>query len=97
MIKQLDALEPGAGDSSYARTKQKVWRSMSHFAHGGLEQLSRWLGPDGVGPRHPDDEVIALLWQLNLCGLLACMAVNRLAGRPTSEHESRIAAYVATI
>ena len=90
MIKRLDALEPGSGNSSYSASKLKVWKSMSDFAHGGFAPLARWAGPDGLGARHPDLEVMQLLWRVDLFGLLACMAVNRLAGRETKEHEARI-------
>jgi len=90
MVKRLDALEPGAGDSSYGVVKRKVWNRMSHFAHGGFQQLARWAGPAGIAPRHPNAEVVELLWLLDVYGLLACMALSRLAGQDTAEYEVKV-------
>lgn len=90
MVRRLDALEPGTGDSSYSMVKLKVWKKMSQFAHGELHQLARWAGKDGIGSRHPDVEVVELLQQLDIYGLLACMGVARLAELDTDQHQAKV-------
>lgn len=96
MIKSLDALEP-SGVHSFGASKLKVWKMMSHFAHGGVQQLARWTGPDGIGPRHPNDEVIALLKRVDTWGLLACRQVIEMAGLPTGAAEDKITAQLAAL
>jgi hypothetical protein len=80
VTKQLDKV---GGDSNFAQSKAKVWRAMSHYAHGGLRQLERWANADGIGPHHPDGETIEVLHHVNLYGLLALLGIARLAHVPT--------------
>ena len=82
VTKQLDKV---GGDATFAQSKAKVWRAMSHYAHGGLRQLERWASSDGIGPRHPDGETVEVLHHVNLYGLLAVLGIARLAHEPT-EH-----------
>lgn len=77
IIKRLDA---ASNASEFAKTKAKLWDSMSDFAHGGVVLLSRWFGPNGIGSNHPDDEVLGLITRVNTYGLLASMGVNHMAG-----------------
>ena len=95
IIKRLDA--QGQTGPSYAKTKAQAWAPMSEFAHGGLLQLSRWAGQDGIGPRHPDDETADLLTRVDLYGTLACTHLARLAGLPVVEHERKLAAMTAAL
>lgn len=76
----IKALDGKSQSSAFAKTKAKLWKHMSDFAHGGLNQLARWSGPDGIGSNHPDDEVLELVVRLNTYGLLATMGVNYMAG-----------------
>lgn len=88
IIRRLDAHTPVG--PSYAETKAKAWAPMSEFVHGGLMQLSRWAGKDGIGPRHPDEETADLLTRVDLYGALACMHVARLAGMSIEEHARKV-------
>ncbi|WP_208912363.1 DUF6988 family protein [Paracidovorax avenae] len=76
MIKALDKQD---AKSAYGKTKAKLWKPMSHFAHGGVMQLANWLGPEGVGARHSDLHVAQLLASVDIYALLACAGANRLA------------------
>lgn len=80
VVRRLDRLEPNAGETSYGRTKARVWKAMSHYAHNGVAQLSRWAGAWGIGASHPDDEVVELLGAVDVYGTLACMCAMRLSG-----------------
>lgn len=55
------------------------------YAHGHLRQLSRWLGPDEVGPRYRDDQMIELLWNADVVGLLASCLRENVMGRPVTQ------------
>lgn len=71
VIKKLDGKS-----GMFAKTKAKLWNPMSDFAHGGINLLARWSGPDGIGSNHPDGEVLDLVVRLNTYGLLASMGIN---------------------
>lgn len=55
------------------------------YAHGHLRQLSRWLGKDEVGPRYSDGQMIELLWNTGVVGLLASALRENLMGRPVAQ------------
>lgn len=74
----IKALDGKSG--MFAKTKAKLWSPMSDFAHGGIDLLARWSGPDGIGSNHPDGEVLDLVVRLNTYGLLASMGINYMAG-----------------
>lgn len=90
VIKQLDE----GTAPVFAGSKAKVWKAMSHYAHGGLRQLERWASAYEIGPRHPDGEVVQLLRYVDLYGLLALCGIARLAGIPTDLHEAKVMSYI---
>lgn len=55
------------------------------YAHGHLRQLSRWLGPDEVGPKYSDAQMIELLWNADVVGLLASCLRENVMGRPVTQ------------
>jgi hypothetical protein len=61
---------------------RNLYPTLSDYAHGDVRQISRWLGPDGVAPRHSDQEMIEALRLVDLIGTLACAAREQLADRP---------------
>lgn len=77
IVSRLEKFEP---ETEHARTKSAVWKTMSHFAHGGIQALARWMGPDGIGSNHPDEEAVSLLRMVNIYGVLACAGAARIAG-----------------
>lgn len=50
----IRALDKQDAQSAYGKSKAKLWKPMSHFAHGGVVQLANWFGPEGVAARHSD-------------------------------------------
>lgn len=76
----IKALDSKSQSGMFAKTKAKLWNPMSDFAHGGLNLLARWSGPDGIGSNHPDSEVLDVIVRLNTYGLLASMGINYMAG-----------------
>lgn len=75
VIKVLDGKS-----GKFAKIKAKLWNPMSDFAHGGVNLLSRWRGPEGISSNHPDGEVLDLVNRLDAYGLLASMGINYMAG-----------------
>lgn len=55
------------------------------YAHGHLRQLSRWLGKSEVGPRYSDVQMVELLWNAGIVGLLAAALRENLMGRPVAQ------------
>ncbi len=76
----IKALDSKSKSAMFAKTKAKLWNPMSDFAHGGLNLLARWSGPDSIGLNHTDGEVLDLVVRLNTYGLLASMGINCMAG-----------------
>jgi hypothetical protein len=74
----IKALDGKSG--MFAKTRAKLWSPMSDFAHGGVDLVARWSGPDGIGSNLPDGEVRDLVVRLNTYGLLASMGINYMAG-----------------
>ena len=63
---------------------------LDDFTHGTGAQLARWYGPDGVAPRHSAGEVIDVLRFIDTVGLVACVAREKLCGRPTEPFLSKL-------
>lgn len=64
---------------------------LDDFTHGTGAQLARWYGPEAVAPRHSAGEVIDVLRFIDTVGLVACVAREKLCGRPTEQFLSRLA------
>ncbi len=63
---------------------------LDEFTHGTGAQLARWYGPTEVSPRHSAGEVIDVLRFVDSVGLVACVAREKLCGRPTEPFLSRL-------
>ena len=63
---------------------------LDEFAHGTGAQLARWYGSTEVAPRHSAGEVIDVLRFVDSVGLVACVAREKLCGRPTEPFLSRL-------
>lgn len=61
------------------------WKHAGDYVHSGTLQLSRWLGPEGIEPLHPDSDAVDMLELTDFCGLLACINMNEACGRNPSE------------
>jgi hypothetical protein len=44
----IKALDGKSQSGAFAKTKPKLWNPTSDFAHGGLNLLARWSGPDAL-------------------------------------------------
>jgi hypothetical protein len=82
MVKQLRAIHP-LGD--WFRVLYEHYGIVGDYAHGHLRQLSRWLGRDEVGPRYSDDQMVELLWNADIVGLLASSLRENAMERPVAQ------------
>lgn len=57
---------------------------LGDYTHGHVRQLSRWLGPRGVGPQYCDGQMIEVLWNADFVGLLAAVHRENILDRPTN-------------
>lgn len=55
------------------------------YTHGHMLQLSRWLGRYEVGPRFEDGQIVELLWNADVVGLLASILRENIMGRPIAQ------------
>lgn len=70
-------------------------KALDDYVHGGLRQLGRWIGPDGVAPRHSDAEMIEALNFVDAIGLLACAARESIGGREALPYLERLDAVLS--
>jgi len=75
MIKQIEAT-PGYGHKMLSTYKNDTWSMMSQFAHTGQQQLQRWITDNEIGPRHSNEEMLAVA---KSGALFACLAAMGLA------------------
>lgn len=81
---QLKELNPE--DDPFSACKRELWGLLSDYSHGGARQLSKWIGPENIEPTHSDDEILHLLWMINLFGLLASLQICEISGKNTAEY-----------
>jgi hypothetical protein len=82
MVKQLRSTHPLG---NWFRVLYEHYGVAGDYAHGHLRQLSRWLGRDEVGPRYSDDQMIELLWNADVVGLLVSCLRENVMGRPVTQ------------
>lgn len=58
------------------------YKTLSDYSHGSVRQVSRWVGQDGIEPRHSDDEMAEVLRFVDTIGVLACISRESITGRP---------------
>lgn len=63
---------------------------LDEFTHGTGAQLERWYGATEVTPRHSAGEIVDVLRFVDSIGLVACVAREKLCGRPTELFLSRL-------
>lgn len=73
----------------FSRSKQIAWNGLSDYAHGGMKQVIRWIGAEGVAPQHSDIEVQELMYFLDMHCLLACIGIVSIAGGSTDLHAAK--------
>ncbi len=88
MARAVAKAEPGlqALESLTSTYKQRL----DDFTHGTGAQLSRWYGPEEVTPKHTAGEMIDVLRFVDSVGLVACVAREKICGRPTEAFLSRM-------
>jgi hypothetical protein len=64
--------------------------TLCDYAHGGPRQVSRWLRTGEVMPRYSDDQMIEALRFVDLVGVLASMARERIMGHPTDAFDGKV-------
>ena len=57
------------------------YSTLCDYSHGQMRQVSRWIGADGINPRHSDAEMIECLKFSDSLGTLACMAREDVLSR----------------
>ena len=62
------------------------------FVHGGPRQVSRWISPAEIGPRHSDLEMVEVLRVVDVLGLFACVVREDLTGRDSQPFLVRLQA-----
>ena len=88
MARAVAKAEPALQLLSVLASKYK--QRLNDFTHGTGAQLARWYGPEGVAPRHSEGEVIDVLRFIDTVGLVACVAREKLCGRPTEPFLSKL-------
>jgi len=58
---------------------------LGDYTHGHGRQLSRWLGPNSVGPQYKDAQMIEVLWNADIIGLLTAVHREKVSNRPTGQ------------
>ena len=76
-------------DGVFGRSKAMAWEALSDYAHGGMKQVIRWFGADGVAPQHSETEVQELMNLMDVYGLLACMGIVGVAGGSLDLHAGK--------
>lgn len=87
MVRKLSKIK--ATNSVFSRSKQLAWDALSDYAHGGMKQVVRWIGADGVSPQHNDIEVQELMRFLDMHCLLACIGIVSIAGGSIELHATK--------
>jgi hypothetical protein len=76
-------------DGVFGRSKAMAWEALSDYAHGGMKQVIRWLGADGIAPQHSETEVQELINLMDVYGLLACMGIVGVTGGSLDLHAGK--------
>ncbi|CAN7563038.1 DUF6988 family protein [Variovorax sp. LjRoot178] len=87
MVRRLGKIK--ATNGVFGRGKELAWTAISDYAHGGMKQVIRWVGSDGVAPRHTDVEAQELINLIDIYGLLACMGVVGVTGGSLDAHAAK--------
>lgn len=94
MVRSLGKV-PGTADV-FRRSKDMAWEALSDYAHGGMKQVIRWIGAEGVAPQHSDNEVCELLALMNVYGLIACIGIVNVSGAQPDAHVAKALEVVAS-
>ena len=57
------------------------YKTLSDYAHGSTRQVSRWVSPDCIGPRHAEAEMVEVLRFVDAIGVLACISRESISSR----------------
>ncbi|RYH37537.1 MAG: hypothetical protein EON54_19210 [Alcaligenaceae bacterium] len=87
MVRQLGKV-PGS-ENVFRRSKDMAWSGLSDFAHGGMKQVIRWVGEEGIAPRHTDVEVCELLALMNSYALISAAGIVDLCGGDSAPHSAK--------
>lgn len=79
----------------FRRSKDMAWEALSDYAHGGMKQVIRWIGAEGVAPQHSDNEVCELLALMDIYGLIACIGIVNVSGGSPDAHVAKAREVVA--
>jgi hypothetical protein len=69
---------------------RKHYRTLSDYAHGGGRQVSRWLHATDIEPRYSDEQMAEALHFVDVIGVLASMARERLLGHGCDLIEAKL-------
>lgn len=96
-------------DSSLRRLKQLAkpngqifeilrshYRTLCDYAHGGSRQVSRWLHGNEIEPQYSDEQMAETLHFVDLVGVLASAAREKLMGYPIDAFSAELSRLLAT-
>lgn len=58
------------------------YRTLNDYVHGSVRQVSRWISPAGIEPRHSDEELVEVLRFVDTIAVMACISRESISGRP---------------
>jgi len=59
---------------------QRVFSTLSDYAHGEARQVHRWIASDAIEPRHRDGEMLEMLCLADQLGIVSAIERELLAG-----------------
>lgn len=70
---------------------------LDDFTHGSGVQLARWCNPYEIAPHHTAGEMVDVLHFIDVVGLIACYAREKICQRPTDTVFAKLQEVVAGI
>lgn len=77
------------GNDAFKRSRDILWAPLSDYAHGGVRQMTRWMGRDTIEPQYSDEEIVELLGFADMYGLMASMQISAMAGGDDAAYGDR--------
>ncbi len=84
MTRLIDAVETTHPDFSggvLSQLKDRQWKSMCSFAHGGSYQIRRRISADEIAPNYSDADCVRMLRSARFFALLAAIEATTIARR----------------
>lgn len=80
-VQRIEAIANLRHDGFLERVRSGLWRTLNGFTHGGMEQLSRRISSDRVGPNYSEgDKIMAILLAAEF-SLIAALVTLEIGGK----------------